>query len=199
MAPHRRIVRVVVAAGARSVGPRPGTAAECCALRTAGPSSEDATETAASGAVAGVMARTDTNRGVWAAPAGGNGTARGIADVYVAALRRGSRARRRVRHQPHPPRGRAARCSGARARSRSTIRSGSTWTSSLSLLIERVIATTEGICRWAVFKPNAEPLWKAGRCDRRSTTSWRCSPRAGAWTGTRQERRDLRPAAIARR
>jgi hypothetical protein len=61
---------------ARHLGSQPNAAVYMPRLRL-----PDGTETAASGAVAGVAARTDIERGVWVAPAGSNGRVRGVVDV----------------------------------------------------------------------------------------------------------------------
>ena len=118
------------------------------------------TETAASGAVAGVMARTDTNRGVWAAPAGGNGTLRGVVDVTRQLS--DEEAQRDAAAGINPIRRLDGRLAiwGARTLSADDPKWKYVSVRRLALFIEQSI--DEGT-RWAAFEPNGEPLWSRVR------------------------------------
>ena len=114
------------------------------------------------GAVAGIFARTDAQRGVWKAPAGIDaGAGRASSASPVPLDRRRERAAQPARHQlpAHLP-GRRHASSGARARcaaptcwptSASTCRCGG----SPLFLEESLYRGTQ----WVVFEPNDEPLW----------------------------------------
>jgi phage tail sheath protein FI len=119
-----------------------------------------ATETAASGAVAGVMARTDTTRGVWVAPAGGNGTVNGVVDVTRALT--DEEAERAASAGINPIRRIDGRLAiwGARTLAADDPKWKYVSVRRLALFIERSI--DEGT-RWAAFEPNGEPLWGAVR------------------------------------
>jgi uncharacterized protein len=119
----------------------------------------DGSETAASGAVAGVFARTDRDRGVWKAPAGASATVSGAVDVTptlsddavdALALARINVVRRLPSRLV---------VWGAR-----TLSSDPEWryvsVRRLGLFIEKSI--DEGT-RWAAFEPNDEPLWNEVR------------------------------------
>jgi hypothetical protein len=115
----------------------------------------DGTATAASGAVAGVYARTDLERGVWRAPAGG--VVQGAVDATVAlgdaAVDDANAAGINVIRK-FPTRG--LRVWGAR-----TLSSDPEWKyvniRRLTIFIEHSI--DEGT-QWAVFEPNGEQLWR---------------------------------------
>jgi phage tail sheath protein FI len=115
----------------------------------------DGSEAAASGAVAGVFARTDRDRGVWKAPAGSSATVRGVADVTSllsqdAAERLTAARINAVRRLP----------TGIRVWGARTLSSDPEWryvsVRRLALFIEESI--DEGT-QWAAFEPNGEPLW----------------------------------------
>jgi uncharacterized protein len=115
-----------------------------------------ATETAASGAVAGVYARTDLERGVWKAPArevvrGITGLTIQLTDGDVATANAASL--NVIRNQQ------GLRVWGAR-----TLSSDPEWkyvnVRRLALFIERSIS--EGL-QWAAFEPNTETLWNIVR------------------------------------
>jgi phage tail sheath protein FI len=118
----------------------------------------DGTATAASGAVAGVYARTDLERGVWRAPAGG--VVQGAVDATVAlgdaAVDDANAAGINVIRK-FPTRG--LRVWGAR-----TLSSDPEWKyvniRRLTIFIEHSI--DEGT-QWAVFEPNGEQLWRIVR------------------------------------
>jgi Bacteriophage tail sheath protein len=74
--PSGSLTPAAIETWARHLGSHPNAAAYIPRLRL-----PDGTETAASGAVAGVVARTDIERGVWVAPAGLRGRLQGVADV----------------------------------------------------------------------------------------------------------------------
>ena len=113
------------------------------------------------GAVAGVFARTDAQRGVWKAPAGLDASLVGVAALDRQADRRRERRAQPARRQlpAHVP-GRAAASSGARARCgapTSSPTSGSTSRcAALALFIEESLYRGT---QWVVFEPNDEPLW----------------------------------------
>jgi phage tail sheath protein FI len=153
--PPSALSQPAVEAWARELGSLPNAAVYVPRLRLV-----DGTETAASGAVAGVAARTDLQRGVWVAPAGLDATLQGVIDV--------------TRHLSDEA---VERCTAAgintirHIASRSVIWGARTlsvddpkWkyvsVRRLALFIERSIA--EGT-RWAAFEPNGEPLWSAVR------------------------------------
>ena len=118
----------------------------------------DGTEVAASGGVVGVYARTDIERGVWKAPAGGR--AEGAVDATLAlsdeAIADANASSLNVIRLV-PTRG--LRVWGAR-----TLSSAAEWryvnVRRLALFLERSIS--EGT-QWAVFEPNGERLWNEVR------------------------------------
>jgi Bacteriophage tail sheath protein len=119
----------------------------------------DGSEAAASGAVAGVFARTDRDRGVWKAPAGSSATVRGVADVTSSLSEQavdGLTALRInvVRRLP----------TGLAVWGAQTLSSDPEWryvnVRRLALFIERSI--DEGT-QWVTFEPNSEPLWNEVR------------------------------------
>ena len=141
-----------------------------------------ATETAASGAVAGVMARVDLNRGVWTAPAGGNGTLRAVVDVTRQMT--DEEAERGVPLGINPIRRLDGRIAiwGARTLGVDDPRWKYVSVRRLVLFIERSI--DEGT-RWAAFEPNGEPLWNAVRA---SVESFLLTLfQQGAFQGTKPE------------
>jgi len=115
---------------------------------------------ASSGAVAGVYARTDARRGVWEAPAGVDAL---LQDVRQPAHRVTEQEVRVLQAlgindlQALPAGG--VICGGARTLEGAGAR-GSDWTyipvRRLALFLEKSIDTGTS---WAVFEPNAEPLW----------------------------------------
>jgi phage tail sheath protein FI len=119
-----------------------------------------ATDTAGSGAVAGVMARTETTRGVWAAPAGTNGTLTGVADVTRHLS--DDEAERSAAVGINPIRRVDGRLAvwGARTLAVDDPKWKYVNVRRLVLFIEGSI--DEGT-RWAAFEPNGEPLWNAVR------------------------------------
>lgn len=112
----------------------------------------DGTETAASGAVVGVYARTDRERAVWKAPAGE--VVRGVADVSVP-LTEGEVSTANGASLNAIRSRQGLRVWGAR-----TLSSDPEWryvnVRRFALFIERSIS--QGL-RWAAFEPNAETLW----------------------------------------
>ena len=116
----------------------------------------DGTETAASGAVAGVVARTDIERGVWVAPAGSRGRLQGVADVTR--LLSDKAAERAAGAGVNPIRRLDAGVAIWGARTRAVDEPEWKYVSvrRLALFIESSI--DKGI-QWAVFEPNGEPLW----------------------------------------
>jgi Bacteriophage tail sheath protein len=153
--PPASLSQPAVEAWARDLGSLPNAAVYVPRLRL-----PDGSEHAASGAVAGVVARTDRDRGVWVAPAGSTGRMQGVVDVTRhlsdQAVERcasaGINAIRRVQ----------ARVAiwGARTLSVDEARWKYVSVRRLALFIEQSI--DEGI-RWAVFEPNGEPLWSRVR------------------------------------
>jgi Bacteriophage tail sheath protein len=153
--PPSSLSQAAVEAWARDLGSLPNAAVYVPRLRL-----PDGTETAASGAVAGVVARTDLNRGVWVTPAGSNGRLDGVVDV--------------TRHLPDDAAEHAAsvginpirrlessiRIWGARTLSVDDPKWKYVSVRRLALFIEESI--DEGT-RWAVFEPNGEPLWSRVR------------------------------------
>jgi phage tail sheath protein FI len=140
----------------------------------------DGTETAASGGVVGVYARTDIERGVWKAPAGGR--IKGAVDATLAlsdeAVADANAASLNVIRLV-PTRG--LRVWGAR-----TLSSASEWryvnVRRLALFLERSIS--EGT-QWAVFEPNGERLWNEVR---RSVEAFMLTVfQQGAFDATRPE------------
>jgi phage tail sheath protein FI len=119
----------------------------------------DSSETAASGAVAGVFARTDRDRGVWKAPAGASATVYGAVDVTPALSEEAVDALTvaRINVVRRLPSGLVLW--GAR-----TLSSDPEWryvsVRRLALFIERSI--DEGT-QWAAFEPNGEALWNEVR------------------------------------
>lgn len=119
----------------------------------------DGSETATSGAVAGVFARTDRNRGVWKAPAGSSATLRGVADVTSSLSEQAvdGLTALRINVVRRLPTGLAVW--GAR-----TLSVDPEWryvnVRRLALFIERSI--DEGT-QWVIFEPNSEPLWNEVR------------------------------------
>jgi uncharacterized protein len=115
---------------------------------------------APSGAVCGIYARTDVNRGVWRAPAGPDGGVQGVTGLAVDLTQSDSEALtprgiNTIRSFP----GRRAVVWGARTL-RGADAHASDWkyvpVRRFFLFIEESI--DRGI-QWAVFEPNAEPLW----------------------------------------
>ncbi len=106
------------------------------------------------------MARTDTNRGVWAAPAGVNGTLRAVVDVTRQLS--DEEAERGAAAGINPIRRLDGRLAiwGARTLSTDDPKWKYVSVRRLALFIERSI--DEGT-RWAAFEPNGEPLWSAVR------------------------------------
>jgi uncharacterized protein len=140
----------------------------------------DGTETAASGAVAGVVARTDMERGVWKAPAGAY--IRGASDVTVplSAEDADRLAPAGVNVVRRLPTGLAVW--GARTLAVAESQWRYVNARRLALFLERSI--DEGT-RWAVFEPNAEPLWREVR--RRVEEFLLTLHGMGAFEGTRPE------------
>ena len=124
-------------------------------LRVQGPSGER--DVPASGAVAGLFARIDTERGVWTAPAGTRATVRGVVgpsveldDAAVDALGQASvNAVRRLSS-------RGTVVWGARTRADTDTEWKYVNVRRLFIFIEESLE--EGL-QWVVFEPNAEPLW----------------------------------------
>jgi phage tail sheath protein FI len=119
----------------------------------------DGSETATSGAVAGVFARTDRNRGVWKAPAGSSATFRGVADVTSSLSEQavdGLTALRInvVRRLP----------TGLAVWGAQTLSVDPEWryvnVRRLALFILRSI---DEETQWVIFEPNSEPLWNEVR------------------------------------
>lgn len=121
---------------------------------------EDLTAAVASGAIAGVYARTDRNRGVWKAPAGSDAALVGVLGAEAALDEADSdllapSGVNSIREFP----GSGTVLWGAR-----TLRAADAPTDDykyvpvrrLSLYLERSIGAGIG---WAVFEPDAEPLW----------------------------------------
>ena len=112
----------------------------------------DGTETAASGAVVGVYARTDRERAVWKAPAGE--AVRGVTDVTVS-LTGGEVSTANSASLNVIRRQQGVRVWGAR-----TLSSDPEWryvnVRRFALFIERSVS--DGL-RWAAFEPNTETLW----------------------------------------
>lgn len=131
------------------------------------------------GAVAGVIARTDTDRGVWKAPAGLEALVQGILGLEVpiddpAAQSLAEAGVNAIRSIPG---------SGPVLWAARTISSDDLWkyvpVRRLTLFIE------ESLCRglqWAVFEPNGEPLWLLLRAS--VTTFLTGLWRSGAFQGT---------------
>jgi Bacteriophage tail sheath protein len=116
----------------------------------------DGTETAASGAVVGVYARTDRERAVWKAPAGG--AVRGVTEVTVS-LTDGEVSTANSASLNVIRRQQGVRVWGAR-----TLSSDPEWryvnVRRFALFIERSVS--DGL-RWAAFEPNTETLWTVVR------------------------------------
>ena len=144
-----------VEAWTADVGPASNAAVYVPRLRLA-----DGSETAASGAIAGVIARIDRERGVWRAAAGSMARVRGVADITVTlteeALDRvtthGVNVIRRL------PTGLVVW--GARTLALSQPEWRYVNVRRLGLFLERSIR--EGT-RWAAFEPNGEVLWSEVR------------------------------------
>jgi phage tail sheath protein FI len=136
---------------ARHLGSQPNAAVYTPRLRL-----PDGTETAASGAVAGVVARTDIQRGVWVAPAGLHGRVQGVADV--ARHLSDSAVERAVGAGVNPIRRLQTGLAVWGARTLSIDEPEWKYVSvrRVALFLERSIS--EGT-QWAVFEPNGEPLW----------------------------------------
>jgi len=137
------------------IGPASNAAVYVPRLRLA-----DGSETAASGAVAGVIARTDRERGVWRAAAGSTAAVRGVADVTVTlpeeevdrVTTAGVNVIRRL------PRGLVVW--GARTLALAQPEWRYVNVRRLALFLERSIR--EGT-RWAAFEPNDDALWSEVR------------------------------------
>ena len=140
---------------AAGLGSAPNAAAYLPRLRLG-----DGSQTAASGAVAGVIARTDRERGVWKAPAGAAASVLGVADVTAPLpahsvdrlTRAGVNVIRRL------PSGLVLW--GARTLAASEPEWRHVNVRRLALFLERSIE--EGT-QWAVFEPNGEALWSEVR------------------------------------
>jgi uncharacterized protein len=149
--PPASLSPAAVEAWARDLGSLPNAAVYIPRLRLA-----DGTETAASGAVAGLAARTDRDRGVWSAPAGANGRVQGVIDVAV------QLSDEAVDHLTtagiNPIRNVQSSITiwGARTLSVDVPKWKYVSVRRLALFIERSIA--EGT-QWAAFEPNDEVLW----------------------------------------
>jgi phage tail sheath protein FI len=119
----------------------------------------DGIDAAASGAVAGVFARTDRDRGVWKAPAGSSATVHGVADVTssLSELEIDGLNAVRINVVRRLPTGLAVW--GARTQS-----SDPEWryvnVRRLAHFIERSI---DEWTQWVLFEPNGEPLWNEVR------------------------------------
>jgi phage tail sheath protein FI len=141
----------------------------------------DGSEAAASGAVAGVFARTDRERGVWKAPAGSSATVRGVVDVTSSLTEAAvdGLTLMRINVVRRLPTGLVVW--GAR-----TLSSDPEWryvnVRRLALFIERSI--DEGT-QWAAFEPNGEALWNEVR--RRVEEFMLALFNQGAFEGTRPE------------
>lgn len=146
-------------------------------LRLAGVS-----ETAASGAVAGVFARTDRNRGVWKAPAGSGADVRGVVDVTQALSEED--ASRLAAAGVNVVRRLATGLVVWGARTLAVEEPDWKYVNvrRLALFLERSI--DEGT-QWAVFEPNGERLWSEVR--RRVEAFLLTLFRQGAFEGTRSE------------
>jgi phage tail sheath protein FI len=130
------------------------------------------------GAVAGIYARTDLERGVHAAPA--NQVVRGAAGVTVAVGDLDSFNERHVNVIRELP-GRGVRVRGAR-----TLSSEPQWRYvNVRRLVHYVERSIEEGTRWAVFEPNDERLWTAVRDAVRGFL--RACWRAGALQGAKEE------------
>jgi uncharacterized protein len=142
----------------------------------------DGSETATSGAVAGVVARTDSARGVWKAPAGSSAGVRGVADVTHAlseeAVDRLTDAGLNVVRRL------ATGLVVWGARTLAVVEPDWKYVNvrRLALFLERSI--DEGT-QWAVFEPNGERLWSEVR--RRVEEFMLTLFRQGAFEGTRPE------------
>jgi phage tail sheath protein FI len=142
----------------------------------------DGSEVAASGAVAGVIARTDQERGVWKAPAGSGASVRGVADVTVALSEEAieSLTPAGVNVVRRLPTGLALW--GARTLAVEEPDWKYVNVRRLALFLERSI--DEGT-QWAVFEPNGEALWGEVR---RSVEEFLLTLyRLGAFEGTSPE------------
>ena len=153
--PPASLSQPALEAWAHDLGPLPNAALYAPRLRPTA-----ATETAASGAVAGVMARTDTNRGVWAAPAGGNGTLRGIADVTRQLS--DEEAERGAASGINPIRRVDGRLAVWGARTNDAPRSRLEVRERPPALHLRGASRSRKPPSWVVFEPNDEPLWCPG-------------------------------------
>ena len=120
----------------------------------------DGSETAASGAVAGIIARTDRERGVWQTPAGSGASVRGVLDVTVSLSeesvdRLTAASVNVVRRLPT-----GLVLWGARTLAVSQSEWRYVSVRRLALFLERSI--DEGT-QWAAFEPNGEALWSEVR------------------------------------
>ena len=120
----------------------------------------DGSETAASGAVAGIYARTDRERGVWRAPAGSGTRVQGAVDVTVTLSEDDVRALNPagvnvVRRVP----GRLV-VWGARTLASDHAQRRYVNVRRFALFLERSI---DAGTQWAVFEPNGEQLWREVR------------------------------------
>lgn len=115
---------------------------------------------AASGTLAGLYARTDTNKGIWKAPAGTEATLKGVSALSVQVSDADNGALNKIGVnclRSMPKAGLVAR--GARTLMGDD-RLGSEWkyvpVRRLALYLE---ASIHDGMRWVVFEPNDEPLW----------------------------------------
>jgi Bacteriophage tail sheath protein len=116
----------------------------------------DGTETAASGAVAGVVARTDIQRGVWVAPAGLQGRVQGVADVTRQLSDKAVQRAAGAGVNPIRRLDTGLAVWGARTLSVDQPEWKYVSVRRLALFLESSI--DQGI-QWAVFEPNGEQLW----------------------------------------
>ena len=113
----------------------------------------------ASGAVAGVIARTDSRRGVWKAPAGTEASIRGASPVQIA-----TNAQQGIVNPQGVNLIRQLSGAGTVVWGSRTMSSDPEWkyvpVRRLTMMIEKSIR--QG-AQWTVFEPNAEPLWSSVR------------------------------------
>jgi uncharacterized protein len=162
---------------ARELGSLRNAAAYVPRLRLA-----DGSESAASGAVAGILARTDRERGVWKAPAGSSATVRDVADATVTLSE--AAVERLVAAGVNVVRGLPSGLVlwGARTLAVDDPEWKYVNVRRLALFLESSIE--EGT-QWAVFEPNGEQLWNEVR--RRVEEFMLTLFQQGAFQGTRPE------------
>jgi phage tail sheath protein FI len=137
------------------IGPASNAAVYVPRLRLA-----DGSETAASGAVAGIIARTDRDRGVWRAAAGSTAGVRGVADVTVTLTEEEVDRVTTAGVNVIRPLPRGLVLWGARTLALAQPEWRYVNVRRLALFLERSIR--EGT-RWAAFEPNDDALWSEVR------------------------------------